>query len=201
MDKVLIFLRHGQAESNAGGYYGGQHDVPLTALGRQEAADTAPMLAGVQFDKVYCSDLSRAMDTAALAIPGCNPEIRPEIREVALGEVTLKTTAECTALWGEHFTQNRAKGNFEPFGGESLEMLDKRIGDFLDEIIAKEDEKIIGIVSHGGAISSAARHLVGRLPLSALDNCGVCIFVQSGDKWVVKKWNATAKVKWAAAHA
>jgi hypothetical protein len=42
---------------------------------------------------------------------------------------------------------------------------------------------------------------VGRLPLAALDNCGVCIFVQSGEKWTVKKWNATAKIKWAAAHA
>ena len=193
-DRIIYFLRHGEAESNAGGYFGGQQDVPLTEKGRAQAAATAPLLAEVKFDKIYCSTLSRAMDTAALALPGYTPEYSDEICEMNVGEVVLKSVAECTALWGEELTKNRAVGNFVPFGGENLEMLDKRMGDFLDKILAKDEGTVIGIVSHGGAISAATRHLVGRHPISALDNCGVSVLACTNDKWVIKKWNATAKL-------
>ncbi|MBP3396785.1 MAG: histidine phosphatase family protein [Clostridia bacterium] len=194
MDKIIYFLRHGEAESNVGGFFGGQYDVPLTEKGRAQAAATAPLFTNVKFDKVYCSTLGRAMDTAALALPDYTPEYSDEIREMNVGEAVLKTPSQCAALWGEVFTQNRAIGNFVPFGGEDLDMLDKRMGDFLNKILAKDEGKVIGIVSHGGAISAATRHLVGRHPIGAMDNCGVSVLVCTGDKWVIKKWNATAKL-------
>ena len=186
MDKIIYFLRHGEAESNVGGFFGGQCDVPLTEKGRAQAAATAPLFSDVKFDKVYCSTLGRAMDTAALALPDYTPEYSDEICEMNVGEAVLKTPSQCAALWGEVFTQNRAIGN--------LDMLDKRMGDFLDKILATDEGKVIGIVSHGGAISAATRHLVGRHPIGAMDNCGVSVLVCTGDKWVIKKWNATAKL-------
>ncbi|MBE6595432.1 MAG: histidine phosphatase family protein [Ruminococcaceae bacterium] len=194
MYQTIYFLRHGEAESNVGGFFGGQCDVPLTEKGRMQAAATAPLFADVKLDKVYCSTLSRAMDTAALALPGYTPEYSDEICEMNVGEAVLKTPAQCAALWGEEFTKNRAVGNFVPFGGENLDMLEARMGKFLERVLPEHEDGSICIVSHGGAISAATRYLLGRHPIGGMENCGVSVLVRTGDKWIIKKWNATYRL-------
>jgi broad specificity phosphatase PhoE len=47
-------------------------DVALTEKGKTDAASLSDILHGVSFDKIYSSDLSRARNTADIAIPGCN---------------------------------------------------------------------------------------------------------------------------------
>jgi broad specificity phosphatase PhoE len=63
----LILIRHGQTEWNAAGRYQGQIDLPLNALGRQQAEQIVQQLDGTQLAAIYASDLARARETADCA--------------------------------------------------------------------------------------------------------------------------------------
>ena len=93
----LFLVRHGQTTANQQQFYAGQTDVPLTEQGRQEAEAIRPILAKFTFDRVYSSDLIRAMHTAELAIPGCIYETTPLLREVGMGSLELQPIAEVEA--------------------------------------------------------------------------------------------------------
>lgn len=64
----VYFLRHGQTPYNAeNNRYCGRTDVPLTALGMEQAASIHSLVADISFDAVYASPLERAYRTAVLA--------------------------------------------------------------------------------------------------------------------------------------
>ena len=81
----LFLVRHGQTVTNATGCWTGWYDAPLTEQGREDAIRARGFLSDLSFDKVYSSDLSRARDTALLALPGCTPEQTPLLREINVG--------------------------------------------------------------------------------------------------------------------
>lgn len=67
---VLVVLRHGQSTWNELNLFTGWHDVPLSAKGEAEADAAGRTLrdAGLRFDAVYTSLLTRAMDTNRRAL-------------------------------------------------------------------------------------------------------------------------------------
>ena len=194
-DKTLYFLRHGEAESNANHFFAGQGDVALTALGIEQAKATAPLLAHIKFDKVFCSDLQRARHTAALALPHATCEYTALIREIDVGELAFQQIADCEAKYGEKYLTARKNGDYSAFGGESRAQLDGRAAAFLDLVAALEDTPIVGAVCHGGLMRAAARVVLGDpLPLAMPDNCGICRFDLKDGKWTLRRWNATVEV-------
>lgn len=68
MTNTLILLRHGQSVANAQGLFTGLLDVPLTDVGRTEAAHSADLLNDADlWPRVwFCSPLLRAQQTAAI---------------------------------------------------------------------------------------------------------------------------------------
>ncbi len=67
---VEIFIgRHGQNEDNLNGILNGHRDLPLTDVGRAQARQLGEGItaAGLNFDAVYSSPLSRAFETAQIA--------------------------------------------------------------------------------------------------------------------------------------
>ena len=68
--KVYV-VRHGESETNKIRHWTGWLDVALTEKGQNDALFARSVLENVHFDKVYTSDLIRAMQTAEIAIPGC----------------------------------------------------------------------------------------------------------------------------------
>ena len=60
----FILVRHGETEWNTSRKFGGHTDVPLNDTGRKQAKAAGEKLMGEHIDRVYCSDLSRAVDTA-----------------------------------------------------------------------------------------------------------------------------------------
>ena len=69
----VYFVRHGQSVNNVRGVWTGWMDVDLTEQGISDAKVAGDFLKGIKFDKVYSSDLKRAVDTAKYAISGCEP--------------------------------------------------------------------------------------------------------------------------------
>jgi alpha-ribazole phosphatase len=64
----LLCLRHGQSEYNILGLCNDDpgRPVPLTARGRAQAGAAAAALAGEPLERVFCSELPRARETAAI---------------------------------------------------------------------------------------------------------------------------------------
>ena len=194
-DKIVYFLRHGEAESNANHFYAGQTDVALTALGLEQAKATAPLLAPIRFDKVFCSDLQRAKNTAALALPGYTCEYTAEIREIHVGKVAKLYLKDCEKMYGEHYWHARKNTDYSYFGGESREDLDARVHAFMDRLTALEDTPTVGVVCHGGVMQSVARYVLGDAShLAMSDNCGICKLKLTDGKWTMCKWNVTVEI-------
>eukprot|EP00471_Norrisiella_sphaerica_P000224 CAMPEP_0184484750 /NCGR_PEP_ID=MMETSP0113_2-20130426/6426_1 /TAXON_ID=91329 /ORGANISM="Norrisiella sphaerica, Strain BC52" /LENGTH=825 /DNA_ID=CAMNT_0026865871 /DNA_START=476 /DNA_END=2954 /DNA_ORIENTATION=- len=69
-EPLLIIMRHGTTEFNKLGLFTGWQDVTLSAEGREEAINAGKLMAkyNVQIDEVHTSCLSRAIETAWLAM-------------------------------------------------------------------------------------------------------------------------------------
>lgn len=67
---TVIFLRHGQSTWNAASLFTGWADVPLSTLGKNEAAAAATEMwrEGFKVDVAYSSRLERAMETLDIAL-------------------------------------------------------------------------------------------------------------------------------------
>ena len=67
---VVVIIRHGKTEFNKLGLFTGWEDAPLAPEGREEAKNAGLLLKahGVEFDVVYTSWLSRAIETAWLIL-------------------------------------------------------------------------------------------------------------------------------------
>ena len=68
----IFIARHGQNEDNANGILSGHRDLPLRGLGRAQACELGEgiRLAGLQFDAVYGSPLSRECSQGAVGSKG-----------------------------------------------------------------------------------------------------------------------------------
>lgn len=88
MTNTLILLRHGQSEWNQKNLFTGWVDVRLTEQGRGEAARAGELLAesGILPDVLYTSVLSRAIQTADLALESADRMWIPVQRSWRLNE-------------------------------------------------------------------------------------------------------------------
>lgn len=84
----LVLLRHGQSEWNLTNVFTGWTDVPLTEQGRVEAAQAGELMAseGLDFDVVHTSVLSRAIETANIALGAMDLDWLPVQRHWRLNE-------------------------------------------------------------------------------------------------------------------
>ena len=80
----LYLIRHGESETNKNGLWTGWLDVPLTEQGKEDAASASKIVSSVPFDKIYSSDLSRAIDTVKPLANALNLPIHidEELREI-----------------------------------------------------------------------------------------------------------------------
>ena len=67
----LYLARHGESEGNVRRLFYGITDLALTARGREQARELGSKLAGIPLARCLSSPLSRAAETARLALAGC----------------------------------------------------------------------------------------------------------------------------------
>ena len=182
---ILFLIRHGQTVANLDGFYSGQSDVKLTDLGISQAKDIRPILEKYSFDKVFSSDLSRAYETAKLAIPGCEPTQTPLLREISIGDLTGQSIAAVREKYGN------LKGNFAAFHGEDQEMIYLRAEKFIRQMEAETAETIAAF-SHNGFMKAVLRVILGKdfdtVPI-ANGNCNIAVLQYTAGRWFLKVWN------------
>lgn len=186
---LLFLIRHGQTEANVNGTYSGQTDVMLTDQGKAQAEALRPALAEYQFDRVYSSDLTRAIDTQRLALPGREGIRTPLLREIDVGELA---GCSISATLKEH---GDIRGDFSPFGGESYKQMIGRLRGFLDQLEKHPCECAVAF-SHGGLIKSMLQIVLGEqtdVKPVVNGNCNVAVFQFDGTRWLLLAWNLMGK--------
>lgn len=145
----LWLIRHGATAWTEEGRFCGWSDVPLSDLGRHQISPLRPALDDLEFDSTWASDLSRATESAEIAVGGATPDRR--LRELDFGELEGRTWDECSPAQQEELI------GFDGFvapGGESVAQLESRVRDFIGDL--RHGEHLI--FTHGGVI-----RLLGRL--------------------------------------
>ena len=170
--RAVTLLRHGQTEYNAGGRMQGHLDTQLTADGRAQAAAVVPLLAGIGFDRIISSDLTRAYDTALAVAEACGLPLSVDkrLRETHLGDWQGRTVAEIEADRPGAITEWRSDPRWTPPGGESRVDVVHRSLPVVAELDAAyaddPEERSVLLVAHGGMIAGMVCGLLD-LPQSA----------------------------------
>ena len=179
----LYFIRHGESETNLAGHYTGWAQVNLTEKGVRDAEGVRPILADVKFDKIFSSDLIRAMKTAETAIPGCVYETTPLLREVNVGNLALKPFPP-----SDDPRRRLMVDGFAAFGGESYDELRARVSEFLE--MAKElDFDTVAAFTHAGflrnLLSIVLSANVSKMNFICSNCCIVILELKSGN-WMLR---------------
>lgn len=141
MLNTVIFCRHGETESNLGGWLAGSRDVSLTDRGRAQAQEaTAALVAGrQQVAAVYSSPQRRALETAAILAEALALPVVP----VAGLEERRWGDLEGGAIPADLLRE-------EVPNGESLSAFGARVTAALDGLPASADGRPALIVAHAG---------------------------------------------------
>lgn len=160
MVKFLI-VRHGYSLSNKGGTFTGQLDIGLSEEGLKQAKLVSDyVLKNHKVDKIYSSDLSRAVDTIKAVAEKTGLEICPlkEFREAFCGEWEGLTVDVIKERYKEDYEGwINGKANAHPTGGESIEQIGERALKKITEIAKESEGKTVLIATHGGVIKAMQR--------------------------------------------
>lgn len=190
----LYMIRHGQSAANAGRLHAGWAQVPLTEKGVLEARRAGTLLQGITFDEIYVSDLLRAKQTLAAALPGATAIETSLLREINVGELSGKTADECLLSYGEAYLSNKAVHNFVPYGGEDDSMHLSRVREFT-RLLEQAPQECVAAFCHEGTIRCMLDLVLGERHCRKdypLDNGSVSVFQLSDGRWSVVSWNMTA---------
>ncbi|MGB9607841.1 MAG: histidine phosphatase family protein, partial [bacterium] len=165
MGKTRLYLvRHGMTEWNDDGKMQGRTDVPLNERGITQAKLLAKRLANVPLSAIYSSPLMRAMKTAEIIAQNHGLPIIPAtpLQEADFGGWEGLTLEEIKNGWGEAIDL-WYEGKALPPKGEGILEMQRRVVEFVEDVIEKHKGEEILIVAHGGPIRAFICHILGTL--------------------------------------
>jgi len=167
----FYFLRHGQTDCNARRIFQAA-DEPLSALGLQQAARAAELLAGEPIRSIVSSNVHRALTTAhAVSAPHrMEPLVHDGLRERHFG--ALIGTSSANIDWA-----------CAPEGGESLPEFVERKRAALEFALAQPAPVLV--VAHGGSLYVLAALLGVPIDMGLLGNAQPLRFERQGNAWGV----------------
>ena len=177
--------------ANAEKRHAGWADVPLTEKGREDAIRAGALIRGINFDKIYVSDILRARETLALALPEVTGVQTFLLREIGVGILSGRLVSECRQEYGESYAEHRRLRNFLAYGGEDHEMQVERIREF-SELVLRDGAETVLAVCHEGSIQCMLeivlekRLLPGEYPLA---NGSLSVFEYNDGTWFCSEWN------------
>lgn len=162
----LVLIRHAQTAMNGGSpdpVMCGWLDLPLTAIGEQQAAALAHR---VEAEVVYTSPLRRARDTARRCAENAALRAEPGLREIGCGRLEGVPLRVVERDYPEAWARNAAQidDDFRWPGGESYAELRRRALASIDAIAARHGAARVAVVTHAGVITQLLGHLRGERP-------------------------------------
>ena len=193
----LYIVRHGQTDSNLRSACIGHKDVALNIAGEEQARKLAEKLADIDFDIVYTSPLSRAVNTIMPTInmkKGIKLVMNYGLIERDFGIMDDMNFEEIKEKFPEEYEKWMSdKIFYRPPGGESVEDVQKRAGETVDKIINAHKESNILIVSHGAIIRTILAHILGLSPEQSrifyADNAHIAVLDYKDGEWTLEGLN------------
>jgi broad specificity phosphatase PhoE len=186
----IWLVRHGETEWAKLGRHTGLTDIPLTRLGREQAAALATRLAGRPFALVLSSPLSRALVTAQLAGFADRVQTSDDLLEWDYGADEGRTTPEIRlerpgwTIWGDG-----------PKDGETIRHVGKRVDRVIE--LARQQASDSLVFAHGHVLRVLAARWLGAAPakgnMFALSTATLSILGWDREQPVIERWNDTAE--------
>jgi probable phosphoglycerate mutase len=180
----LILVRHGETDWNRELRFQGHVDVPLNAIGHEQARRLALRLAVERVHHLVSSDLQRAQQTARpVAELGqrelpLEPELDAALREQNFGVVDGMRVPDIKAQHPQEWAQwVRFDADYAFAGGESTRQFHARVMAAVRALAARHRGQTLAVVTHGGVLDMIYR-TARALPLhgprqSAIPNAGL----------------------------
>jgi probable phosphoglycerate mutase len=157
----LLLVRHGQTELSVERRYSGRGDVPLTALGQQQAKAVAARIAGLveAGTPVVSSPLGRARQTAAAVAEatGGPVEVAGGLVETDFGAWEGLTFAQAAARDPKLHGRWLADPSVPAPDGESFDEVHDRVRRVRDDLVARVGAGTAVVVSHVTPVKSLLR--------------------------------------------
>lgn len=155
----MYIIRHGQTPWNARKCLQGRSDVDLNENGIYLAELTGKALRDVTFDMAFTSPLIRAKHTAQCILAGREVPIIEDERLIEIsfgiyeGCCYAEENRQVPQQWIENFFHAPQDYVAAP-GGESLDDVEKRTRDFMEDICSQKElqDKTILVSTHGCAL-------------------------------------------------
>ncbi len=171
----LFIVRHGDALPGADEIIpsGAYDDLPLSAIGREQAQALAERLAPLHFDAMYSSPLRRCRETAAPLAEhlGMTPIIVDGIREIQLGNIApLPDDGKDLAALAKALQQRQmdivrvagGTGHWDAIpNSEPSQAFRQRVVRALDEIAKRHIGERVIAFAHGGVINAYVAEVLG----------------------------------------
>lgn len=161
---TIYLIRHAQGLGNYNKTFQGHSDEHLSDMGEKQILGLGKRFRGKNIDKIYCSTLLRAFNTASaintyqdLPIIALNG-----LKEINGGGFEGKTWEEISEEYPKEYDiwQNNL-GDFVAPEGESMAQVYDRMKETIFKIVEKNKDRKIVIVSHGCAILNFLSYLNG----------------------------------------
>ena len=149
----LILIRHGVTQWNKQKRYCGCRDVGLSRHGKIQSMKLRNRFNGFEFDKIYCSDRKRALQTRAILF-GKSDFIKVKgLREIDFGVFEGLRHDEILEKYPKLYKDWLA----DPYKGripeaEPMGVFKKRVHGAIRKILQANRGKTIAVVCHGGVI-------------------------------------------------
>jgi len=185
MPTTRIYLaRHGSTPLTAEDRFSGDIGVELSDEGRAQAARLGARLQGDGITAIYCSPLSRTVETAAIigrscGPPAIEPQTRDGLREIAHGHWDGLSRRDVETRFRDEYAQwSEDPFTFAPEGGETGVAVLARALPTLRDIVVRHAGARVLVVSHKATIRILLSSLLGfdaRGYRDRLDQAPACL--------------------------
>jgi probable phosphoglycerate mutase len=161
----LILIRHGETDWNRELRFQGQLDVPLNAIGLEQARRVAERMARESVQVLVSSDLQRALQTAqavAGRLQASDPVADAALREQHFGVVEGLQVADIKARHPQAWEQwVRFEEDFSFECGESTRVFHARVLAAVQALARRHAGQTLAVVTHGGVLDMVYRSARG----------------------------------------
>lgn len=198
----LILIRHGETDWNRELRFQGHVDVPLNAVGHEQARRLGVRLAGEAAHLLVCSDLTRTQQTAlpisqhSLHPFARNTELDMALREQNFGAVDGMCIENIKAQHPEAWAQwIQFQADYAFAGGESTRQFHARVMAAVRGLVLAHAQQTLVVVTHGGVLDMIYR-TARALPLSGprqsdIPNAGLNRVRIEGERIDILTWADT----------